>query len=394
MSKLVLLLLVIVVLLLYTSCDYSLLQQRRAPARFLAAPANSKLTLEGSLGIVLDQGSQKLELTPNDIQFSINSTPMMILTSQRAQITPGRLLLSGDNSALFFRDTNRGIMYSKVPSGLQNFTNAGPKDGLALYGYLDGCLGTTDVANGGAKSILTWTSSGAVAINPITTTVNYPLAVYGYTNTPRGDSYIYMNAPATTGTGDFRASIYSQFGVVSGAYGFMTLSDERIKKKIALSTGALEVIDKINIVSYEHIDQMKEKEVRFGVVAQQLREYLPSAVRQTTDWIPNVYQPVVKQIAEGGTVHLFFAERVPSIIGKLLRLVGKKDILVRVLAHGTHSLVVDEYPVEGELFAYGTREDDFLVVDKQQLGVLALQGIKELMMEVQDLRRQLSEIKK
>ncbi len=378
MSKLVLLLVVILsVLFLYTRCDYSLLQPQRTPTRFLAAPPNSKLTLEAALGIILDQGSQKLEVT-----------------SSRIQVTPGRMLLANDNAALFLKDTNRGIIYSKVPNGIQNFTTTAPRDGLAVYGYLDGCLGTTDVANGGSKCVLRWASSGSVSINPANTTDTYPLSVYGYSNVARGTSYIYQKDATASGSGDFRASIYTQFGVVSGGYGFMTLSDERIKKNIQLSSGALDVIDRIKIVQYEHIDREKEKEVRFGVVAQQLRECFPTAVRTTTDWIPNVYQLVEKQIASGGTVSLFFKERVPAITGKLLKLFGEKEILVRVLAQGTHSLVVEEYPIAGEIFAYGTQEDDFLVVDKQQLGVLAIQGIKELMEEVKELRNEVKELKR
>jgi hypothetical protein len=166
----------------------------------------------------------------------------------------------------------------------------------------------------------------------------------------------------------------------------MTVSDERIKKNIQPIENSLSVIEKIQVVRYEHIDREKEPLVEFGVLAQQLKECVPTAVRQTTDWIPNIYQKVIKQISVGGAVNIFFENRVPQVKGKLLRLLGQKDILVRVLSQGTHSLVVDEYPVEEELFAYGTREDDFLVVDKQQLAVLAIQGVKELMKEVKELR--------
>lgn len=378
------LMLIILAVLLYTQCDYSLLQPQRTSSRFLAAPPNSKLTLEAELGI----------------QFTVNSSPLMMMSSdgnigigitnpsQKLHVNPGRLLLSGDTAGVYLKDTNRGIIYSKVPNGAQSFTTSAPKDGLALYGYLDGCLGTTDITNGGAKSVLAWTSSGAVTINPPSTaTTNYPLAVYGYTSVARSSSYIYVNDPATVGATDFRTSIYCQYGVVSGAYGFMTLSDERIKKNIQPSQNSLSVIDKIQVVRYEHIDRDKEGLVEFGVLAQQLKECVPTAVRQTSEWIPNVYQKVQKAIKVGVTVSLFFEERVPDISGKLLRLIGKKDILVRVLSQGTHSLIVDEFPIEEELFAYGSREDDFLVVDKQQLAVLAIQGVKELMQEVRELRQ-------
>jgi hypothetical protein len=376
--------------------------------RLLGAPSpNTKLNLEGALGVFLNQGKQSINLTPTDITVGVNSSQLMILNSagnvgigvtaptQKLHINPGRVLLGGNTSAIFFNDTNRGIMYSKTPNGQQTFTSNAPKDGLALYGYLDGCLGTTDIATGGSKSVLTWTSHGAVTINPpSSTSVNYPLAVYGYSNVARGSSYIYMNDPATSGAGDFRASIYAQFGVVSGSYGFMTLSDQRIKKNIQRCEEALGVIQSIEVVSYEHIDQDKQKRVEYGVVAQQLQQCMPSAVHRTSDWLPNVYQKVSGQILSTNTVHLFFQERVPDVVGGLLRLlrVDGKELSVRVLDQGSHSLVVEEYGIDGEVFAYGTLVNDFLVVEKSQLGVLALQGVKELVVKYQKLEERLARL--
>lgn len=402
MERFVFLLLIILSILLFL--HGTTVSEARPLASLFTAPSNARVNIEGALGVFLNQGKQSILLSPTDITFGVNSSPLLSMTengnvgigvttpSQKLHVNPGRILLSGGTSALYFSDTNRGIIYSKTPGGQQTFTSNAPKDGLALYGYLDGCLGTTDVANGGSKSILSWTSNGAVTINPPNTqTVFYPLAVYGYSNVERGSSYIYMNDPATAGTGQFRASIYAQYGVVSGAYGFLTLSDQRIKKEIQPCRTALDVIQQIEVVQYEHIDKTKEKRVEYGVVAQQLKQCLPTSVHQITECIPNVYQRVERQIVGQHTVHLFFQERVPSIVGCLLKLIrGEEEIFVRVLDKGTHSLIVDSFPVGGEIFAYGTREEDFLVVDKLQLGVLALQGVKELMREVQELRSLLS----
>jgi hypothetical protein len=417
MDRMILLLVVITVVLVFSRCDYSLLNQTRVVrsqrdlAALATAPSNVKISIEGALGVDLNQGKQSIQLTPTDILINAgNVTGTRVMTilggsgnvgigvtnpSTRLHVNPGTVTLAGTAAALYMNDTNRGLIYSRTPGGTRTFTSNSPKDGVALYGLLDGCLGTTDVANGGAKSVLSWTSQGRVTINPASTVpVSCPLSVYGFTEMDRGASYIYQNDP-NTGSGQFRASIYSEFGVVSGAYGFMTLSDARIKKNITLVKGVLDVIDRVQVVSYEHIDREKEHHVSYGVVAQQLQECVPSAVKQTSDWVPNVYQKAAGQIVSGQNVHLFFEGRVPEIAGQSLRLIREKgqELVVKVLDQGTHSLVVEGYEITGEVFAYGVKADDFLVVDKMQLGVLALQGTKELLELVKELRGEVKELR-
>ena len=416
-DRLILLLVVITVVLVFSRCDYTLLNQTRVVrsqrdlAALATAPSNVKISIEGALGVDLNQGKQSIHLTPTDILVNagnVAGTRVMTIVggsgnvgigvtnpSSRLHINPGTLTLAGTAAALYMNDTNRGLIYSRTPGGTRTFTSNSPKDGVALYGYLDGCLGTTDVANGGAKAVLSWTSEGRVTINPATTVpVNCPLSVYGFTEMERGTSYIYQN-DGTTGSGQFRASIYSEYGVVSGAYGFMTLSDARIKKNIAIVKGVLDVIQQVEVVSYEHIDREKEHHVAYGVVAQQLKECVPSAVKQTSDWVPNVYQKATGQIVSGQNVHMFFAERVPQIKGHSLRLILEKgkELVVKVLDQGTHSLIVEGYEISGEVFVYGIKTDDFLIVDKMQLGVLALQGTKELLEIVSELRSEVNALR-
>lgn len=413
MNRVILLLLLIAGILLVRACDPELwtmqIRSQRQISR-LSAPTNARINIEGALGVSLNQGSQSLQLTPTDILFGLNTSPFMILQgstgnvgigtaspSQKLHLNPGRILLSGGTAAVYFTDTNRGLIYSKTPNGQQSFTSNFPRDGMALFGYLDGCLGTTDINNGGSKAVLSWTSAGAVTVNPTNTSIHYPLAVYGYSNVDRGSSYIYMNDPATAGTGQFRASIYAQFGVVSGSHGFMTLSDQRIKKNIEQATNALDTISKLDVVSYDHIDSIKEGRVRYGVLAQQVREQVPTSVHTIKEYIPNVFQKVLQQFQSPQGIHLFFQDRIPVIVGKQVKvIVGEREFTVKVLDQGTHSLIVEQYyPItEQEVFVYGTLEEDFLVVDKAQLGILALQGVKELMKEVVELRELVRELRK
>jgi outer membrane murein-binding lipoprotein Lpp len=45
------------------------------------------------------------------------------------------------------------------------------------------------------------------------------------------------------------------------------------------------------------------------------------------------------------------------------------------------------------VFVYGIKTDDFLIVDKMQLGVLALQGTKELLEIVSELRSEVNALR-
>lgn len=76
-------------------------------------------------------------------------------------------------------DWNKGICYSnqsslKIGNDAQYYNIS---DGIAVYGWVDGCLGTRQTAAGGDKSILYWNSSNRVGIN--TNSPSYNLDVSG-----------------------------------------------------------------------------------------------------------------------------------------------------------------------------------------------------------------------
>lgn len=68
-------------------------------------------------------------------------------------------------TGLYISDANKGVTYSGGNySPAQYFAGSAPTDGLAVFGWVDGCLGTK--ANGNKSSVY-WNSSNGVGINNI-----------------------------------------------------------------------------------------------------------------------------------------------------------------------------------------------------------------------------------
>ena len=173
---------------------------RSVPTRSLSKEELSNYTattgailLTSSSGVTLDQGNQTIIVGSNAITMNAGvaagNTVMTLYApngcvgigtttpSQKLHINPGTILLDGSVPKLYMKDTNYGLWYS---STTDPFAASFPTNGLALVGLVDGALATNDPVNGGSKSILTWNSSGKVAINtPITSSMSTGLTVAG-----------------------------------------------------------------------------------------------------------------------------------------------------------------------------------------------------------------------
>ena len=173
---------------------------RSVPTRILSKEEISKYTattgailLTSSVGITLDQGNQTIVVGSDAITMNAGiaagNTVMTLAASngsvgigtttpsQKLHINPGTVLLDGSVPKLYMKDTNYGLWYSSTANP---FSASFPTNGLAVVGLVDGALGTNDPANGGSKSIVTWNSSGKVAINtPLTSSMSNGLTVDG-----------------------------------------------------------------------------------------------------------------------------------------------------------------------------------------------------------------------
>jgi len=195
----------------------------------------------------------------------------------------------------------------------------------------------------------------------------------------------------------FGASIVCSHGVWSQAFGFIVSSDHRIKKDIRSVSNTLEKISLIDVVSYNHIDEKSGGPVGYGVVAQQIHPIVPEVTFYQKNKIPCVYANAYHNEISSDQVRVFSNFSSPEVKEGLSLVVNIKDkeYKVKIISVSLNHVDCDKwenYSANDEVFVYGVEVEDFMCVDKDQLGLMALSGVKELIQENQQLKERLSRV--
>jgi len=230
-----------------------------------------------------------------------------------------------------------------------------------------------------------------------TTTVRYPLYI------PNGASWSWTLAyylvagglPYHNGYGTWPVAIWSDAAIVTTMW-FGTVSDQRIKKNIQPVGDMLEIINMIEIVSFDFIDEPNNKRDECGVIAQQLETVFPNAVDKSIGVIPCYLKFATSQHNVGDDVHILFDydstdPQQNFKVGDKIKIHAGQKTDTEDKDKGSHHVVVKsiidggfitekwkDYDAEDGVFLHGKEVDDFRNVDKEQLGVLALKGVQEL----------------
>ena len=206
---------------------------------------------------------------------------------------------------------------------------------------------------------------------------------------------------------DFNCSIFARSSIWTLNH-IISASDERIKKNIEPVQGALDKIRRLDVVSYDRIDY-RERGVNAGVLARNVRDILPKAVHASNQTIPNIYLPATHlKIQSGVLIEVKCDDKDIKEGSKVKLMIMQGDKEVEHISNMTNwtgsSFEVEEwkeYSEEDKVFAYGVEVDDFLNVDKEQIGILAAGAVKELVQVVEDLTaksdaqsREISELKR
>lgn len=238
-----------------------------------------------------------------------------------------------------------------------------------------------------------------------TSTVRYPLYI-----STGASWYWYLGAYLHPGGahmhsnwGTWEVSIWTEKAIVT-TYWFGTVSDQRIKKNIQPVGPMLETINKIEIVSFDFIDEPNNKRDECGIIAQQLETVFPNAVDTSTGVIPCYLKFATSQYLVEDDVHILFeydhtdTQQQFKVGDKIKINAGQKTDTVDK-DKGSHHIVVksvidggfvtakwQDYDANDGVFLHGKEVDDFRNVDKEQLGILALKGVQELSSMVASLQ--------
>jgi hypothetical protein len=200
----------------------------------------------------------------------------------------------------------------------------------------------------------------------------------------------------------FQFGIYSYYTIATNnlliSTSNITYSDVRIKKNIQTQIGLLDKIDKLRVVSYDHIDPTKES-VYTGVIAQEIASIIPKIISRHSEVIPNIFTIATTHTKlENTMIHIIvdYKQSVDIIEGSTVRLIIEKtgneqeitydNTIVNLTLTSFDIKAWEKYDPTDKVFVYGTKVQNFLCIDKQQLGLIALGGVKELYQHVKVLQ--------
>jgi hypothetical protein len=229
------------------------------------------------------------------------------------------------------------------------------------------------------------------------------LHVEGNGGTWTGSSGYFVSAGSTVlnyvGTAGWGAvSIFATNDIVCGG-GIGAYSDGRIKKNIKTVDNSLDMINKINLCSYNFIDNVKRGDVlEYGIIAQEVNEVCPDVIKLSTEYIPNIYRITDSIIVSDDTIQLILPVNHDLEIGDSVKIILKdKEQTAKVLSiENQNTFTVkkwDNFELIDKVFVYGKEVDDFKVIDKIQLSLLSLGGVKDLHTLIKIQQQELTEFK-
>jgi len=206
------------------------------------------------------------------------------------------------------------------------------------------------------------------------------------------DYFLYTGAGGPfqnfAGVGVFAISIHTAGRVMSS--GVHVFSDERIKKDISVSNSKedLETISKIEVSDYKYIDPVKGTGDHKKVIAQQVEEHYPMAVKEGTEIIPDVFKQTT---IKNGVIDLAFDCKV----GDKVKLIypGNDEEIVGVVEVNEDNVKVASDKTS-DVVVYGKEVDDYKTVDYDALAMLNISATQELYKIIKELKKEIELLKK
>ena len=197
-----------------------------------------------------------------------------------------------------------------------------------------------------------------------------------------------------TGSFGLVTAYFSNDLIVGGSVA--TISDERVKSNIMPVDGLLDKIKNIELVSYDYVDKLNNPEkCSIGVIAQQVKDVVGDSISLLKDFIPNIMQLAISITdPDTGILTLVLEKPCNLVEGDIVKIIQKKEHRLKVSNINNNSFDVEKWDdfTDEPIFVYGKEVEDFHTVDKPQLGLLALGGVKELLKLIKELEQENNEL--
>ena len=345
----------------------------------------------------------------------VGATTRQVNTSMAQVIsTSGNLHLDcGSNNVLYLNyyniaeDKNSSTVQIYGPTYLNGFANV---TGNMVLGNPTYTYGRLDIHNpiSGAVTIFGYNTSAATVnfirgntifdTSFVTIGSNYDFNIAALYINASNLTYFYLGyyyqvngQTAYNYYGNWSVAIWT-VGVLVTESWYGTTSDERIKKNIQPVGNMLDTINKIEVVSFDFIDEYNNKRDECGVIAQQVESVFPNAVDKSIGVIPCFMKIGTCSLTTNGKVCILFDQSdEPLVVNDVIKIYVGGDAIDRNKKESAHNVTIislveggvivdkwDKFDITENLFVYGKQVDDFRNVDKDQLAILALKGVQEL----------------
>lgn len=235
-------------------------------------------------------------------------------------------------------------------------------------------------------------NSTTVGAYPITlsTTLTGPAVTMTATYALAG-TVIYNGNQTTTITPNINVGIVSTCAFNGGFYVY---SDERIKKDIETIDNSLDLLNKINLVSFKYIDYIQKGNIKnYGVIAQEIEKVIPEVINKHNDFIPNIYKNVDRYDNDLLRLYIKYDDKFNLSIDDKIKIYddqNKEHIKIIKDIQDDYITIdntIDDYEEETPLFIYGKEVEDVKNVNYEALFIINMRATQELYKRLEKLEK-------
>jgi hypothetical protein len=327
----------------------------------------------GTVGqFIIPNNAESLVLDGAKLEWSSNNISLSMQKAVWSSNYTGSFVSSDYATSNFAPSNSTNARLNALSNTLSNYLPA-----TSGYNVVVGSIGPA--LNNSVQTSGNWSFLGSNTTFASNVGMSQTLSVAGVTTI------------GTTGTSASNALVLDVHGAMR-ADDYILTSDARTKVVVgAVDTAAcLEFVKKAPVVSFVRRNGTAEDKTvpRYGFRAQDLEALDASVVRRMSDFLPNVMARAA--FDEDGRMSIV-GERLPTATanpraGDTIKVVLEDG--GHVTAKLTSDTVVDHPALRGvEAFVYGTRVDDFAVIDNAQLFAVVAGALQRLAERFERLER-------